>query len=205
MSKYQQYYTSSDCTVFVEDGQGKAQPVLLDKLRTVAFSERLTSEPVYGIGNSRYGFVSQGNLIINGVLEFNFSHPNYLAQTLAFIEKGGQETADFQEDLDFTALSLQSDEQLTQAKQKLARKIQRKYANSIHKYPQNFTLRIVLNNGFMYKEDKDKVFLLRGVKILGNELPISTSSDDPLVQAYAFVAREVSKESLEIYEQRVKK
>ena len=66
MASYEQYYSSSDCSIFIENPQGKKLSVLLDKVRSVGFVENLDSRGMYGVGNSKLGFISQGNLIVYG-------------------------------------------------------------------------------------------------------------------------------------------
>lgn len=234
---YEKYYSSSDCTVFIESPYGLSEPVLLDKLKTVAYSESLSSQPVYGIGESRYGFLSQGNLIVNGILELNWTHPNYLFIALRYIATGGSSAligkdiseasisevlnltnTQFQEasntglifppkDLGFTDFSGKggsfsgggasgSWDESRSASSIPAQATKSKFDTSIKDYPSNFNLRIILNNSYLHHEDEDKIILIKGIKIVGTQLPISSSSDDPLGDTYTFIAREIARETI---------
>ncbi len=199
MPAYEKYYTSSDCTVFIEHAEGLTEPVLLDKLATVGFKEDLNSQPVYGIGNSKFGFLSQGNLIINGVLQFNFVHPNYLYTTLKYLQDGGKvvEEGISAETLESFAAKQSEELRANRAALKEAlKKNNLKFGLSILDYPSNFNIRIVFNNGFLYDSDTDKVVLLKGVKITGKQQSVASASDDPIDQTYMFLAREITRETI---------
>lgn len=192
MAKYEQYYTSSDCSVFIESEQG-SELILLDKLKSVGFSENLSSEPIYGIGNSKFGFISQGNILVNGALELNFIDPNYLYKTLQFINSSPVGVPVDDTLAGYTALS---DEALLRARKFKVQQDKagnRQFNHNISDYP-TCNIRIVMNNSYLYREDKDRIILLRGVKFIGTTMPVSISSEENVYVQYTFLAREASRE-----------
>lgn len=196
---YQQYYSSSDCSVFIENPNGSIQPVLLDRIGAIAWDESISSERVFGFGNSKYGFLTQGNLFVGGQIVFNFVHENYFAKTLNYIYTGAP--ADTINGSDLTSLTgtdfaQLTDAQISQIKSSAAASsvTQQQYTTSILNYPQNFNIRIVLNNSLLYTSDSNKVIIIKGVKITGSSMAPSImgeNGDDPIMQYYTFLAREV--------------
>lgn len=192
---YQQYYTSSDCSVFIEHAQGLCQPIILDKLNGIGFSEILDSQPIYGIGNQKFGFLTEGNLLVRGSIVMNFTHPNYLYTTLLYIANGGiTPPTVIANPLDLNSVSNLTDSAFAQlaTSTKNANINRGDYATSIKDYPKDFNFRVILNNGFLYKKDVSKIYVIKGVKITSQELVLSSESDAPIGISYQFQAREVS-------------
>jgi hypothetical protein len=197
---FTQYYTSSDCSVFLEHPEGSCAPILLDRLTAIGYNTELSSEPIFGLNNSLYGFMSQGNLYVQGQLILNFVHPNYLSIVIDNALRDGKIPSKIKLPVDLTNFVDMSDTELKDAKEanKKARD-QRQYSTSLHKYPQNFNLRIVLNNSFLYTQDQDKVFLIRGIKITGNSLTLSSTGqegDNNILDIYTFKARVINTEAI---------
>ena len=56
-----------------------APPVMLDKATFIGWQEmRIGSNPVFGIGDSKFRFKNRGNDIVSGQLSLNFTDERYL-------------------------------------------------------------------------------------------------------------------------------
>jgi hypothetical protein len=66
---YNQYYSAADCNVYISKGDNT---IALDKMAGIMISEELSSYPIYGLGNSYFGFTTRGNYVVNGLLDINF-------------------------------------------------------------------------------------------------------------------------------------
>jgi hypothetical protein len=193
MSVYSNYYSAADVTAFIE-GTSEGGIVMLDKLKSVGFSESISSGPIYGVGNPKFGFVNTGNLFINGFLDFNFIHPNYLKNAI-LIAKPPHKL-----DLDNSNIKSKftsaSHTELNNAVN-LIKNAQAAIANSppsatgIDTFPENFNIRIVFNNGNLYYGDTPKTYIIRGVKIVGSQLSSSVTMDGAISILYKFLARDL--------------
>lgn len=188
MSNYTEFYTASDVSVFLENPDG-GSPVQLDTLMTVGWQERLSSGAVFGLGEQRFGFVNAGNVHINGVLELNFTHHNYLRYVLQSLfdgtAKSTQQLLSDMNNLDFL--------EAAEAANELSRNedVETRGGSGIQSLPEGFDIRVVLNNGSLYHKDNDKQFLIRGCKIDSAQVSVSTTISGHLSHSYTFIGREM--------------
>ena len=194
---YTQFFTSADCTVFVESATGSQQPVMLDTLASISFSEHLTSIPIFGISNPKFGFISSGNSICEGTIQINFLDPNYLYKALNYVVNGPDSTSTI-DDSELENLVNATDEELENARATLADsdlEEQKKYARPLTDYPSGFNIKIILNNGTIYDSTDDKTYLIRNVKIVYVDQGAASSDDSIAITTYRFIAREINKET----------
>lgn len=189
MSAYTQYYTASDCTVFLEH-PSNGRVIQLDKMSGIGFTESLSSTPYYGVGNSKFGFLSRGNLIVEGVLQLNFTNQRYLFNAIQYIfgSSSVEVNPDVMTSKSFAALSNDS------IKSVKSKRLQETLASKgIHQYSSGFNVKIVFNNGFLYHTDQNKTIRIKGVKIVASDLMASTDNDDAqILKVYRFLAREIN-------------
>lgn len=189
MSSYSQFYTASDCSVYIQNPAGFNQPILLDKLAGIGYNESLSSTPYYGVGNSKFGFLSKGNLLIEGVLQLNYVHQRYLFTAIEHVLATSSNVID-PSTLTAKEMSGLTDIQIANIKKN---KDNPKFSRGIHEYSSNFDLKIVLNNGFLYHTDEDKIILIKGCKIVTSDMSTSVdNSDSQIMKIYKFLAREIS-------------
>lgn len=190
MSAYTQYYTSSDVNLLLEV-PSSPNPILLDKLRTIAFNESLSVAPIYGVNKNRFGMLSSGNLLVNGYFELNFIHPLYLKTALTELARGANPLASrppreiiFNDDVSTVSKNV-ADKKLADIAELQAN------ATGIDTFPEGFNLRIVFNNGNMIYQDASKSILIEYVKITGSQMTSSVSMDGNVSIAYQFLARQI--------------
>jgi hypothetical protein len=188
MSNYTEFYTSSDVSVFLENPHG-GSPVQLDTLMTVGWQERLSSGAIFGLGEQRFGFVNAGNVHINGVLELNFTHHNYLKHVLKSLFDGTAKSVE-QMLADFTAADLSTASNAAMELSRLGDSAPSK-GSGIQALPEGFDIRVVFNNGSLYHMDNDKQFLIKGCKIDSAQVNVSTSISGHVSHSYTFIGREV--------------
>ena len=188
MSDYTQYYTAADVYVIIEHPQGITEPVLIDTLSSFVYAEKLTSAQVFGLNNPLYGFINSGNVIVNGVLELNFTDELYLKCAL---EDVMIQSSQFEGITTEDVFSSKNTDMVSQYA--LSVKKERKFSDAagILSYPQNFNLRVVFNNGNIYHGDINKDIVLTGCKIVGTQQVAATSSPGQVAQQFNFIASEV--------------
>lgn len=182
MSEYSRYYTSSDVTVYIE---GPRNIVMLDTLHTVGWKDNTTAGPIYGVGNSYFGFSNVGNVLVNGVLEINFTHDEYLKTILDYVNGNNPKYGNVDLRKDFNNMSTQ---QLLEYKaEKLRENKSNNVSTGILTYPQ-FNIRVVFNNGSLYHGDQNKEFYIRGCKIVSSTMHTGASSPGQVVQTFSFIS-----------------
>jgi hypothetical protein len=82
-----QYYSASDASIFIMNpSSGKS--IHLDKANGIQISSSRKTTPIYALGHPEYAFLASGNIIIEGFLEINFIHQEYLARALTNVLDG---------------------------------------------------------------------------------------------------------------------
>lgn len=188
MSKYTTYYTSADTNVFVEAPLGNVEPIMIDTLSSVAWNESMTSGQVYGLGEQRHGFVNSGNVMINGIIELNFTDELYMKCLLNEVVGDSYKFQNMSASQAFTS----NDSRLINSFVREKKKIRSTPLSSgIQTYPSGFNINVVFNNGNHYHRDVDKKILLSECKIVGTQMTSSVQVPGQLIQQFKFISREV--------------
>lgn len=187
MSAYTNYYTSSDVSVFIENGVS-GQSVNIDTVAGIGWMEGLNTGPVSGLGEERFGFLNSGNVILNGALQINLTHHNYLKCVLETVMTESIPSA-LSVGEAFNMLSL--DQLQEDVKKRRAQALVTGSKAGIQHYPQGFNVRVVFNNGNIYHDDNNKTFLLKKCKIVSSSVMTSVTDDSQVVHEYKFIGREV--------------
>lgn len=192
MSEFTNYYTSSDTLVFIESGRSGSgsTPVLIDKLSHIRFQEGLTARPVYGIGNSIFGFTNIGNNIVTGEISIRFIHPDYILNAVR--SALGQQAPSERRPMTATEFKTLPATEIEKRKAEEALS-ERLEGSSILSIPFYFNLRVVFNNGNAFHEDVNKDILIQDVRLLGGGLSSSTAESGPVNRTYKFIARSLGK------------
>lgn len=188
MSKYTHFYSSSDVSIFLESSiPSKVNyPIIqLDKASSIGWSERIITNRFYGIGNPEMGFSNSGNLAVDGFLEINFTHEEYLLKSLRAVQ--GEEAEEVSDE-DFFALS---PEQVSEGLAKFSRINEKNSSSGILSFPSRWNLRIVFNNGNLYHDDKSKVIILEDCRIIERTNNSSSSHDGSIKEGYKLLAKRV--------------
>jgi len=177
MSAYTNYYTSADTSVFIENGQ-TGSSVMIDTLAGIGWMEGLTSGPVSGLGESRFGFINSGNVLTNGMIQLNFTHQNYLQCILEYVMISQIEPGLSVEEA-FNSLSLEYLQEDIRNRKALA--IAKESKQGIQSFPQGFNIRVVFNNGNLYHDDINRTFLLKQCKIVASGMSPTVADDGQLI------------------------
>lgn len=192
MSSYSNYYSAPDVSVFVISPFGNNEEVLLDRVSSLGWTERVNNIPIYGIGDRKYKFTAKGNCIVEGFLELNFVDEKYLLNALKSI-RGDFKNAEEIKDQLARNWSTSSAEKV-QLEQKLAAEQEKiDQASTTSEFPTNFDIKIILNNGFLFQQDRNKIFIIKDVKISGDSFTCGATDggNKPITITYPFVGREV--------------
>jgi len=168
--------------------EGLAPIVKLDKLSGIGWGEQLSSAPVYGIGSSFHGFVTKGNLSVNGVISINFTDDTYLTK---IIDEVTQSASTLYESEDIIFEKWKNLEHRAAANVGTELYLKRTLDNKtgIERMLSGFSIRVVFDNGNLYHGDKSKVYLLRDIKIVSHENGATSGTDGAVNQTYRFIAR----------------
>jgi len=190
MSAYTNYYTASDTSVFIEH-PNSPNVVMIDTLAGVGWVEALTSSPINGLGEQRYGFINSGNVLVNGAIHLNFTHQHYMQCILEEVSLSIIEQGLTTEEI-FSNMSLEGlDQEVRKRKLREAKQIASESKKGIQSFPEDFNIRVVFNNGNIYHDDSNKTFLIKGCKIVSSGMSPSIADDGQLIQEYKFIGREV--------------
>lgn len=204
MALYNQYYSSADCTLSLSNKNGSE--IQIDKLNGVMFSEELTSYPIYGLGNSKFGFVTQGNYLVTGFIDINFIHATYMTNAIKAINQAATEpkNAVVMNDISDAASSVDGAERIIDFSIedlktfKIQRDEKAKFLNKNgivgQKLP--FSIKIRLDNSSNLRDDNlASVFIIEDVKIIGSEMATSVNDESQIVRRYKFIARDLYEQS----------
>lgn len=181
---YNKYYSASDFRVYIGD-------ILLDKASGVMINESLSSLPIYTIGNSRYDFLSRGNIIVSGFITINKSDKDYIARVLSSYRENGT--------VNFKSLSPYEQMQLTTEELAAYKKKEKQYkesdvsSKSVLDWAdlEPFTINLVYNNADVITAGEDHRIAIIECRIVGYEHGVDISSDGQLIDGYKFIAKEV--------------
>lgn len=183
---YDYYFTATDVKVFLEDPLTGKQ-VYLDLLNGVGYDYNLSSIPIYTVGSSLPTFFSKGNFLGQGMLVVPFKDEQYLKVMLQYIfEEASTVVAPRQS----SSIKDMTDEQF-----RASRKTNGKNTDviSIGSITKLFDIKIVLDNSNSFYDSSPKIVLLKGCKILGESLDVSSSQDKIIQQGYKFYFKEIKR------------
>ena len=187
-SLYNKYYSASDFIIRLKtDGSEK---IWLDKAVGVAVSESLSSVPVYTVGNSRFQFLSKGNLIVNGLISINTTSSDYMAKVLANINAKYRvfKVLTPSEQLALTAEELKKYQE--EKKKFDQEKVEVKSSLGFSDYDL-FTIELVYNNSDAIDRRTSFSREIIDCRIVGYEQGVDIGGDGQLIDGYRFIAREV--------------
>jgi hypothetical protein len=201
MALYNQYYSSADCIVSML-AKRTGNEIILDKLNGILLAEESTAYPIYGLGDSKLGFITQGNYLVNGFIDINFIHATYLSNVISKLNQAPNkaskdqkvlDTLDSIEDLanlsieDLVGLKLARDQQVTVGKK-----------NGImeQRLEVPFNIKVVMDNSSVLRKDNlASEFIIEDVRILSSELATSVTDESQVVRRYKFIARDLYEQS----------
>lgn len=185
-SLYDRYYSASDVTVFIYE-KNTNNKLWLDKASGIALNESLSSAPIYTLGNSRFHFLTKGNVITSGILTVNINDPHYLGKVMTHITTPPRfKRLSPEEQISLSYYSLQE--------YKLA---ERKYLKSVtyadgilgmSDYPL-VNIELVYNNSDVTEYRESFTRTISDIRFTSYEEGISITSDGQLVNGFRFVAR----------------
>ena len=184
MSEYSKYYSSADVTAYIQNPVTGIY-VMVDTLSSIGWNDRIDSGPIYGIGNSISGFFNVGNVLVNGVLELNFTHPEYMFTMLDYISGSSEQFPEVNVD----NFSNMTTEELYESKRNRTRQEIKRSKVGVQVYPEGWDIKVVYNNGNLYHGDQNKEQLIRGCKIVNIQQGVSASQPGQVTQQFIFISR----------------
>ena len=67
---------------------GEGQSVLIDKMESISYSEQISVNPIYGIGQNEFNFVGEGKALVSGMLVVRFVHQDYMLNAIKAVQAG---------------------------------------------------------------------------------------------------------------------
>ena len=165
---------------------------MLDKATFIGWQEmRIGSNPVFGIGDSKFRFKNRGNDIVSGQLSLNFTDERYLRVAITNALNPGAQNQK-------TAASMQNS---TASEFRKQRDVSRQYGSLFQTEKGNgldglmklrgFDIMVVFNNGNNIHQDKNKIIFLRECEIDGESLQAAQSEATQINRVYNFTAKRV--------------
>lgn len=154
----------------------------------IGVNESLDSIPVYGLGNSEFGFISQGNVIMNGFIDINIIHIDYLKRSIEFVYGSNVDTKKEKQKekitiAEFKQMSASDVTALAYAESKNT-------SGKINSMYRDFDISIILNNSNPSRQDNTSSRLdLKNLVIIGSSLNIISEQDGQLVNRYFFMGK----------------
>lgn len=187
---YQNYYTSSDVHVYLSS-LDHTRIIKLDTTVGIGYSLSQSSIPIYSLGYRKPQFFSQGNTLGQGSLTIAFTDEEALKYAISYITTGEEEaTAYFSKKLgkktnnvDFIAASNASAFNVTGDKKLI----------SIGAIQPIFNIKLFINNETVVRGSDTKVISLTGVKIVNENLQVSSQQDSTLLLNYTFYFKDIER------------
>lgn len=195
---YNQYYSAADCTVYIAKGENL---IMLDKLAGVMVSEELSSYPIYGLGNSYFGFTTRGNYVVNGLLDINFIHSSYLTNAIKSlsvdkIQIAKAEKAEKKLESKKDYFSMTADEikglktQLNSFNKSTAE------SDGIAYLKSGFDIKIVFDNSSNLRDDVlASSILISNCRIIASDITASVAEDQQIIRRYRFIGQTTNEQS----------
>lgn len=180
---YTQYYSSSDVFIYLLGGD---KILHLDKANGIGVTESLDSFPTYGLGDSEFAFVNQGNVIVNGFIDVNLIHTDYLSKSVEYLFSDKKIDNPAQRQLTLKQLRNMSAEEL----EKFALGTTTGNTRKLQNIKRGFTINVVFNNTTPLRPDisPSNISLYQCV-MLDNGIQVASENDGQIVNRYRFVAK----------------
>lgn len=185
---YEYYFTGTDVKVFLSDTvTGKS--VYVDLLNGIGYDYNLSSIPVYTLGTGTPTFFSKGNSLGQGMMVVPFKDDQYLKAMLQYIFEEPYTISFPKESASLKSLSDEEYRSLASKRSKNNRGIV-----SIGTISRLFDIKIVLDNSTPFYDASPKIIVLKGCKMVGESLDVSSSQDKIIQQAYKFYFKEITRQ-----------
>jgi hypothetical protein len=196
---YNQYYSAADCTVYVSKNSG--EQILLDKLAGIMISEELSSYPIYGLGNSYFGFTTRGNYVVNGLLDINFIHASYLTNAIKSLDinkvqiaqaaKAEKKLGSKKDYFSMTADEIKGlKTQLNSFDKPIGTSEGIAYLKS------GFDITIVFDNSSNLRDDVLSSFIvIKNCRIIASDITASVAEDQQIIRRYRFIGQIIYEQS----------
>ncbi len=205
---YNQYYSSADVTLYLSKNDNM---ILIDKLNGVMLSEELSSMPVYGLGDSYFGFTTRGNYIINGLIDINFIHASYLVNAIKSLNSTPSASKDnaVKQLSDINSVSILSVEELNALKI-LAKSEKLQFSTQNNSFGQSsvssdgiaylksgFDIIISFNSSTNLRQDSlASEIRIENCRIISSDITTSVNDDSQIVRRYRFIGQKIHEQSI---------
>ena len=195
---YTHYYTSADAKVFIS---GSSNIVNIDKIVGIGYDYSITSAPIYTLGLSEPAFYSRGNSLGQGMLLLPFVDNLYLKSMLQFafgeavpmdLQKstlseleGGSVDWSKASDSDFRTFATSA----------ITNSVKERIVD-IGTISSLFDIMIVLDNTNSYYLSEPKALVLKGCKLVGESMDLSSSQDGLVSTGYKFYFKKIEETNL---------
>ena len=181
---YTQYYSPADAFVYLsKDGSNLLQ---LDKIAGIGINESLDSTPIYGLGDSEFGFISQGNVIANGFIDINVIHVDYLKKSIDYILGISNDKNEDKKKITFASFKRMTASELS----KLAYAENSNISGKINSIGRDIDISILLNNSNPLRPDIIPSRInLTNIVITGSSLNIISEQDGQIINRYFFIGK----------------
>lgn len=180
---YVQYYSSSDVFIYMHNND---KVLHLDKANGIGYSEGLDSFPTYGIGDSEFAFINQGNVIVNGYIDVNLIHSDYINKAVNYIYSSEEFNNKVKRGITLKDLREMSIRQM----RTFATGESESNSSKLQNITRGFSLKIVFNNSTPLRPDigPSNVSFYECV-FLDNGMQVASEQDGQIVNRYRFVAK----------------
>lgn len=195
---YNQYYSAADCNVYISKGDNT---IALDKMAGIMISEELSSYPIYGLGNSYFGFTTRGNYVVNGLLDINFIHASYLTNAIKSLEidkakdsKAEKATKKLGSKTDYFSMTVEEIKslktQLNSFEKANAESIGIAYLKS------GFNITLIFDNSSNLRDDKlASTITISNCRIIASDLTAAVGEDQQVIRRYRFIGQVTNERS----------
>ncbi len=181
---YTQYYSSSDVFIYLLGG-GKT--LHLDKANGIGFAESLDSFPTYGLGDSEFAFINQGNVIVNGYIDVNLIHTDYINKTIEYLFSDTNIDNKAARKLtlkDLRDMSVAELEAFAMGGSSLGK------SRKLQGIKRGFTINVIFNNTTPLRPDiSPSSIVFYECVMLDNGIQVASENDGQIVNRYRFAAK----------------
>ena len=198
MALYNQYYSSADCYVYLIRG---GQQIYLDKLNGIMIEEESTSYPVYGLGDSKFGFITQGNYIVSGYIDLNMCHTSYMTFAIQEVMKNSaiEELIKPERNIENVSegelhyMSLEEIKDLKLVRDYQANVVE---TSGMVTLPYGFNILVEFDNSNNIKNDGFASSIqIQDCKLIKSSIGTSVNDDSQVVRRYTFLGKEITEQT----------
>ena len=213
---YDNYYTGSDVFVYLQT-KDNSQQIYLDQLYGFAYQEMTTATPIYGLGDSEYGFISKGNTLLRFSIDVNMIHEKYMVQAInaATASKVGIPLTAYSGQSTISAATLIKTEAVLRRESLTIDKINKlsvaqlsatyntpsndnanlrsaigKPISKLHEIPKDFSVKVIFNNSTPLEPDsRTSSFDIVDCVATARELEAYIDKDGQIIQRFTFYGK----------------